>query len=95
MKMEPKTLRYIAAGVLVVVFGVALFFIGRTSGAARRPSDASLEQEFSQKLSVEREKIKRDLDEKYRADMVSYEAMAKRLQLEKEKVKELEEKAKK
>lgn len=94
MKMELKLLKYIAAGVLVVVFCVALFYVGRTSGAARRPTDASLEREFSQKLSVEREKIKRDLDEKYRADMVSYEAMAKRLQLEKEKVKELEEKAK-
>ena len=45
---------------------------------------------FQQELIQEKEKIKKDLDEKYRADMVSFEAMKKRLDIEKEKRRELE-----
>ena len=51
-------------------------------------------EEFKLKLAKERDTIQKALDEKYRADKVSYEAMAKRLELEKKKVKELEEKLK-
>lgn len=39
-----------------------------------------------------REDLKRDLEEKYRADMVSYRVMIKRLEQEKKRQKELEEK---
>lgn len=50
------------------------------------------EKEFNEKIKKERELIRKDLEEKHAADMVSYEAMARRMELEKKKVKELEEK---
>jgi len=54
--------------------------------------DQRKEQEFASKLAKEKQFIRQDLEEKYAADIVSYNAMAKRLEIEKKKVKELEEK---
>ncbi len=54
--------------------------------------DQRKDQEFTLKLDKEKEFIRQDLEEKYAADIVSYNAMAKRLEIEKKKVKELEEK---
>lgn len=50
--------------------------------------------EVSKRLGEEKAKIVRDLDEKYRADMVSYEAMTKRFEIEKKRAEELEKKIK-
>lgn len=51
--------------------------------------------EFEQRLKSEcqniRGEVKKDLEEKYRADIVSYQAMAKKVELEKSKMRELEE----
>ena len=47
------------------------------------------DMEYSEKLMKDREFIKKDLQELYRADLVSYQAMQKRLEIEKKKVKEL------
>lgn len=47
------------------------------------------EMEYSEKLMKDRELIKKDLQELYRADLVSYQAMQKRLEIEKQRVKEL------
>jgi putative transposase len=52
------------------------------------------EMEYSAKLEKDREFIKKDLRELYRADLVSYQAMQKRLEIEKKKVTALEEKVK-
>ena len=52
---------------------------------------ASLDErktDFRKKIDVEREKIVQDMKEKYAADIVSYEAMAKRLELEKQRSEE-------
>ena len=53
------------------------------------------EAEFEQRLKSEskslRSEVKKDLEEKYRADIVSYQAMAKKVELEKRKIRELEE----
>jgi len=54
--------------------------------------DKNKEKEFKDRLAKERVLIKKDLDEKYRADMVSFEAMHKRLEIEKKRMKELKEK---
>ena len=51
--------------------------------------EAEKELEFSQRLVVARDSLKRDLIEKYHADMVSYQAMAKRLEIERKKAKNL------
>ena len=53
--------------------------------------DKKKEEEFSKRILKEREFIKRDLDEKYRADLVSFEAMHRRLEIEKQRTKELQE----
>ena len=46
--------------------------------------------EWNWKLAEQREITRKDLEEKYAADQVSYQAMAKRLELEKQKAAELE-----
>jgi hypothetical protein len=51
-------------------------------------------EDFETRIMKEKELIRKDLDEKYRADMVSYEATVKRLELEKKKVKDLQEQLK-
>lgn len=56
---------------------------------------AKKESELRTNLAKAKETIREDLTEKYKADMVSYSAMQKRLELEKQKTKELEEKVKK
>ncbi len=48
--------------------------------------------ELKKKMVKAKEDIKKDFDERYRADMVSYEATSKRLENEKAKTRELEEK---
>jgi putative transposase len=53
---------------------------------------AKKESELSMRLAKDRAFIHKDLEEKYQADMVSYQAMAKRLELEKQKVRKLEDK---
>jgi len=50
------------------------------------------EAEFSEKMITERKMLRKDLEEKHSADMVSYEAMTKRLELEKKRAEELKKK---
>ena len=57
--------------------------------------DIEKEKEFKNRLVKERALIRKDLDEKYRADLVSFEAMHKRLEIEKTRIKELQGKLKK
>ena len=52
--------------------------------------DEIKEQELEKRLVVERKNIQKDLEEKHQADIVSYQAMAKRLEIEKAKVKAAE-----
>ena len=52
--------------------------------------DKKKEKEYKQQLAKERGEIRRDFDEKYRADMVSFEALAKRSQIERKRLRELE-----
>ena len=59
-----------------------------------QPGRLTKEEEFQQRLAVEREKTKKEIEEKYRADKVSYGVMVKRLEREKERTKELEEQLK-
>lgn len=84
--------------VLFIVFlvGACACLFSYNIGLKRvfRGLEKKKEQDYQKRLSQERELIKRDLDEKYRADMVSFEAMHKRLEIERKRVKELEEKLK-
>jgi hypothetical protein len=55
-----------------------------------RELDKKKEKEIIVQVAVEIEAIGRDLEEKYRADMVSFQAMHKRLEIEKQRVRDLE-----
>ncbi len=52
------------------------------------------EAEYKKRIIAEKEFIKKELEEKYRADLVSFEAMHKRLEIEKQKNRELTEELK-
>lgn len=53
------------------------------------------DEELQQTIRDEKERIERDLDEKYRADIISYRAMSARVELQNKKIRELKEKLKK
>jgi hypothetical protein len=52
------------------------------------------EKEFRRRISEERDAIRKDLEERYSADRVSFAAMAKRMEIEKKRMKSLEEEIK-
>jgi len=88
--------RFILAGSLaILILGIlTLYLYNNTLGLKENFKKELLgkETELTSRLEKDKVKIYKDLDEKYRADNVSYEAMAKRLEVEKGKVKELENK---
>jgi REP element-mobilizing transposase RayT len=97
---EPKTehRRFILVGSALVLFLLLLNFYLYTrtlslKGTFRKELKAK-EIELNTKLQEEKQKVVRDLEEKYQADRVSYGAMAKRLEIEKKRIKELEGKVK-
>jgi len=83
----------VLGGVMVVIAGlIALSLYARTV-KIRKELKSQIEKgnaEITVKVNAEKQKIVKDLGEKYRADMVSYQAMSKRLEAEKKKVGELE-----
>ena len=86
--------RLILVGSLAVVMLGALTLYLYAKGVQTRDMFskelAKKEAEINMRLAKDKEFIHKDLEEKYRADMVSYQAMAKRLELEKQKVRKLE-----
>jgi gas vesicle protein len=86
----------LAGRIAIVILGAAsalLFIASRGMKAKLKEELAKKDIEITTKLNQNKEFIKKDLDEKYRADLVSYQAMTKRLEIEKDKVKKLEEEA--
>jgi len=93
--MEKKT--KIILIVIAVLLGISsISFLKSNLSLRAKLREAAVKQEVEIKEQVVsrtkevRKAIKRDLEEKHRADQVSYRAMAKRLELEAEKRKELE-----
>ena len=80
----------IAIVIMSIVAGTYIFIDERSL----QENIAIKNKEFEASVSREREVIKRDLDEKYRADMTSFQVMARRLEYEKQRSRELEEKLK-
>lgn len=91
---NPVFLNRLLSGVLIAsfVFCALLFFANIGLKKQISHLDQDKEKELKERISKEKVLIRKDLEEKHAADMVSYQAMAKRLELEKKKVKELEEK---
>lgn len=87
----------VIGGVVILAFCGGLFWIFtiyQKIEKVRQEKNFIKEKEFNERLAVERGKIEEDLEEKYRADRVSYEAMARRLEMEKQRARELQEKLK-
>jgi len=85
---------FLAAGTAaIVVLSLAVLYLYR----AKLGFEDVLEKqqaEFIGHLETEKEKLRKDLDEKYRADMVSYGAMQKRFEKERERAEEMQERLK-
>ena len=85
--------RLTAAGIIIVVAlsMLALYLYGRNIRIKEnlKGEMAKKETELKDEFAKAKVTIREDLDEKYRADMVSFLAMQKRLELEKQKTAEL------
>ncbi len=87
----------LAGSITILILGIFSIYLYATTKEVKENLKKELvhkEIELSTKLNQDKEFIKKDLDEKYRADLVSYQAMTKRLEIEKDKVKKLEGKVK-
>lgn len=80
--------------VLILLFlGINSFLLKSNQDLKHAIKEASLikEGQFKERLITAKKGLKRDLEEKHRADQVSYRAMARRLELEQQKQKQAEE----
>ena len=91
---QPAHKLFMTSGIIVVIvlaiFAIYVYManlgLGKTLDKRNR--------EFSEKLLTEKENLRKDLIQRHRADMVSYKAATKRLELEKNRAKKLEDKLK-
>jgi len=95
----PETNKYktlVRAGSLVVfILGIFTVYSYRSNLRFRETIEQTLKEKegsFKQRLAQQREFARKDLEEKYKADKVSYEAMSRRLEIEKNKIAELNKK---
>ena len=79
-----------AAGCLLGMLAIALFTNNMNLSRRIARGMEALEAEWSSRLAQERAWVAKDLDEKHRADLVSFAVMGKRLEMEKLRVRELE-----
>lgn len=88
--MRRTVLVIIMVVIIILLFSASAYLL--IDGYRLKKDLAVKDKELDSKISQERDIIKKDLEEKYRADMVSYEAMYKRMEIEKQKVREMEKK---
>jgi len=82
------------SAVLILLFlGINSFLLKSNQDLKHAIKEASSikEGQFKERLITAKKGLKRDLEEKHRADQVSYRAMARRLELEQQKQKKAEE----
>ena len=81
---------------LFILCVMSIFLLRSNLSLKESLKEAPGSEETKKRVVLERKKLKedlkRDLEEKYQADMVSYQAMIKRLELEKKRQEELKEK---
>jgi REP element-mobilizing transposase RayT len=83
----------LAGASTIAVFLIASIFLFGTNAKLKKTFDKTSqekEKEFIEKVEEEKQRARQDVKEFYKANMISYKAMSKRLEYEKEKVKELE-----
>jgi len=95
--LNGKNIVILFVAMIIFVCAVCGYFVSVNFGLKNQmlQLDTTKKKELNSRLQQEKVTIGRDLEEKYRADMVSFEAMYKRLQLEKQKNIDLEQKLKK
>jgi len=93
-KRISKSLISVFAVFIVLFLGVNVFLLKNNAKLKHAIDRISLikDEEFTKDLIVTKQKLNRDLEEKYRADMVSYKVMAARLKEMEESKKEKGEK---
>ena len=96
-KVSRQKMFIMAGSAAVVILGIITLYSYRVNIKFRQSFTGVLQEkevEFKEQLSQQREIARKDLEEKYRADTVSFRAMSKRLEIERGKTKELEDKLK-
>lgn len=89
-----KNVIFIIVFIALLVLSAYLIFANIDMRNAMRQLDSLKEKELLIKIEQAKKDIEKSFDERHRADKVSYEAMAKSLELENKKVSELEDKLK-
>ena len=88
----------LAGGLAVLILGLVVGHFYRINLGLRNEFKNILltkELEVKQRIAKEKKQVKRGLKERYAADRVSYRGMVRRLEIEKKKAKELEERIEK
>lgn len=97
MPIRSRKTIILAGSLLVLVMGVLVFYLYQRGIALNEEFKKRLaaeEHKMDVMLVQEKAKMVKSIDERYRADMVSFQAMSKRLEIEKKKAIELEAKLK-
>lgn len=70
------------ASLIVFFIGINLFLLKSNEDLKKAIKEASIkdESQYTERLSTAKENLKKDLEEKHRADLVSYRVMASRLE---------------
>lgn len=93
--MKKSAIVIVSAVIILCGFSVYLITYNIELKRRFRRLDEIKKAEAGQRLSNDRLLINTELEEKYRRERIAYEAMAKQLEMEKKRVKELEQKDKK
>jgi|WetSurMetagenome_2_1015567.scaffolds.fasta_scaffold174743_2 hypothetical protein len=79
-----------SAILLLAGLAVFLLFSNISLKSSLKELEGKKEIECKKSLQLQKASIKKDLEEKYAADMVSFQALAKRARLERQRLRELE-----
>ncbi len=82
LKKSKRNRMALVSLILLVFFGTSAFFIIGNANLKREIKETALEKDeiFVKDLIATKQEVSKDLEEKYRADMVSYKVTAMRLQ---------------
>jgi len=73
---------FVFTSLIILFVGINMFLLKSNEDLKKAIKEADLKSDlrYEEKLLAERETLKKDLEEKHNADLVSYRAMAKRLE---------------
>ena len=90
VKKQMLPTRLLVAGAVgLVLLSVFAFIVLRHDSIELQRKLSLKDSELARQVAIESQKFAEDLDEKYRADLVSYQAIGKRLELQRQKALEV------